>query len=183
LGYDVAPGGGRLLVNEAEAEQVREIFAIAAAAKSLEAAGEEITQRGIKTKQWTSRNGRIHEGKPFGKSTLRGLLSNVLYIGSIRHKGTVYAGEQAAIVDKKVWQKVNRQLQGRSGRQAGRRHQRRGTAVGGIAGMWALRCGDGAAGDDAAWAAIQLLRLRAVRGIALLGEYCRPGHLMKKTIG
>jgi len=28
LGYDVAPGGGRLIVNEEEAEQVRAIFAL-----------------------------------------------------------------------------------------------------------------------------------------------------------
>jgi site-specific DNA recombinase len=32
LGYDVAPGGGRLVVNEAEAAQVREIFAALRAA-------------------------------------------------------------------------------------------------------------------------------------------------------
>jgi DNA invertase Pin-like site-specific DNA recombinase len=54
LGYDVAPGGGRLMVNEVEAEQVRQIFAIAAAGESLDAIGEEIARRGIKTKQWTT---------------------------------------------------------------------------------------------------------------------------------
>src|SRR5213082_1719955 len=38
LGYDVAPGGGRLVVNAAEAERVREMFAVAAAAENLHAA-------------------------------------------------------------------------------------------------------------------------------------------------
>jgi site-specific DNA recombinase len=38
------------------------------------------------------------------------LLTNVLYKGSVRHKGTVYAGEQEAIVDTKLWEKVNRKL-------------------------------------------------------------------------
>src|SRR5215831_11308206 len=90
LGYDVDPAGGRLIVNEAEAERVREIFAVAAKGKSLEAIGAEIARRGITTKQWTSRGGRVHEGKPMGKSRLRALLSNVLYIGSIRHKGAIY---------------------------------------------------------------------------------------------
>jgi site-specific DNA recombinase len=136
LGYDVAPGGGRLMVNEAEAEQVREIFAIATTGDSLEGIGQEVVRRGIKTKQWTSRSGRVHEGKPMGKSRLRALLSNVLYIGSIRHKGTIYAGEQAAIVDKQVWQKVNRRLEERGRSQGGRRHQRRRTGLGGV-----LECG------------------------------------------
>jgi site-specific DNA recombinase len=136
LGYDVAAGGGRLIVNEVEAEQVRQIFAIAAAGESLDAIGEEIARRGIKTKQWTTRGGRVHEGQRFGKSTLRALLSNVLYLGSIRHKGTIYAGEQAAIVDGKVWQKVNRRLEERGRSQAGRQHQRRRTALGGL-----LACG------------------------------------------
>src|ERR1051325_2352654 len=39
LGYDVHPGGGRLIVNEVEAEQVREIFAIAAVGETLEGIG------------------------------------------------------------------------------------------------------------------------------------------------
>lgn len=136
LGYDIAPGGGRLIVNEVEAKQVGQIFAIAAAGESLDAIGEEIARRGIKTKQWTSRDGRVHEGKRFGKSTLRALLSNVQYLGSIRHKGRIYAGEQEAIVDRKVWQKVNRRLEERGGSQAGRQHQRRRTALGGL-----LDCG------------------------------------------
>jgi hypothetical protein len=51
-----------------------------------------------------------------------GRLYNVLYIGSVRHKGTIYPGEQAAIIEPKVWERVNRQLEigGRS--QTGRSH-------------------------------------------------------------
>jgi site-specific DNA recombinase len=136
LGYDVAAGGGRLIVNEAEAEQVREIFEIAATGESLEAIRSEVARRGIKPKQWTSRKGPGHEGKAFSNSRLRGLLGNVVYIGSIRHKGTVYAGEQPAIVDRDVWKKVNRRLEERGRTQAGRRHQRRQTVLGGL-----LECG------------------------------------------
>jgi site-specific DNA recombinase len=130
LGYDVDPGGGRLIVNEAEAERVREIFAIAAKGKSLDAIWEEVARRGIKTKQWASRGGRVHEGKPIEKSTLRAILSNVLYIGSIRHKGAIYPGEQPAIVDKQAWQKVKRRLE-ESG-PGGRQHRRCRTWLGGL---------------------------------------------------
>src|SRR4051794_1971002 len=71
LGYDVDVGGGRLVVNAAEAERVREIFAIAAAAESLQAAQQEIERRGWKTKEWTTRKGRKHAGRPFCKTALR----------------------------------------------------------------------------------------------------------------
>jgi len=42
------------------------------------------------------------------------LLTNVLYIGEVKHKGKVYAGEQPAIVDRKTWTKVNNLLRSRS---------------------------------------------------------------------
>jgi site-specific DNA recombinase len=124
LGYDVAPEGGRLEVNVAEAEKVREIFAIADMAESLEAVRQEVVRRQIQTKQWTSRMGRQHAGQAMSKSTLRILLGNVLYIGSIRHKGTVYPGEQAAIVEPEVWERVNRRLETRGRSQVGRVHRR-----------------------------------------------------------
>jgi site-specific DNA recombinase len=124
LGYDPAAEGGRLEVNAAEAETVREIFAIADAAGSLEAVRQEVARRQIRTKQWTSRTGRQHAGQTMSKSTLRGLLSNVLYIGSIRHKGNTYPGEHAAIIEAEVWERVNQKLDVRSRSQTGRRHRR-----------------------------------------------------------
>jgi hypothetical protein len=41
------------------------------------------------------------------------LLSNVLYIGEVRHRGKVYAGKQPAIVDRTVWRRAHRLLQQR----------------------------------------------------------------------
>src|SRR4051794_7596215 len=139
LGYDVDAGGGRLVVNRAEAERVREIFAIAAHTGSLQAAQQEIGRRGLQTKEWTTRKGRKHLGKPFCKTTLRGLLGNVLYIGSIRHKETIYPGEQAPIVERELWERVNRKLDigGRS--QAGHLHARRKTLLGGL--LYCGQCG------------------------------------------
>lgn len=46
LGYDVAPEGGRLVVNEDEAEQVREIFGLYTRHRSLAAVVEELGRRG-----------------------------------------------------------------------------------------------------------------------------------------
>src|SRR5205823_10114134 len=63
LGYDVAPQGGRLVVNAAEAERVREIFAISAGYASLAAAQQEIQARRLWTKDWTSKSGKHHAGR------------------------------------------------------------------------------------------------------------------------
>jgi site-specific DNA recombinase len=110
LGYDVDPQGGRLMINEAEAEWVRRIFGIAAEAGSLKAALEAVKAQGLTTKEWASRAGRHHPGRPFSSMTLRLLLSNALYRGVVSYKGAFYPGAHQAIVTEQVWEKVNTQL-------------------------------------------------------------------------
>jgi site-specific DNA recombinase len=78
LGYDVDPEGGRLVVNPAEAERVREIFAISAGYASLAAVQKEVHARGLLTKEWTSKSGKHHRGGGFTQSGLAVLLRNVL---------------------------------------------------------------------------------------------------------
>jgi site-specific DNA recombinase len=110
LGYDVAPEGGRLVVNRAEAEQVREIFSIAAGCSNTTEALHRLRTKGYTTKQWTSERGKRHGGDPLSMSTLRLLLTNVLYRGDIAHKGEVHPGEHAAIVSRELWSEVNTKL-------------------------------------------------------------------------
>ena len=136
LGYDVDPRGGRLVVNPMEAECVREIFSIGLRAGTLAATLREVQERGFGTKVWTSRGGKQHAGHHFTQSTLRRLLGNVLYKGCICHKGTVYAGEQAALVEGELWEQVNRQLAIRSSNQHGRKHHRQKALLNGV-----LYCG------------------------------------------
>jgi len=117
LGYDVAAGGGRLVVNDKESRRVRDIFALFAEHHSLAAVVAELVRRRWKTKSWTSQNGRAHAGRDFGKVSLRRLLTNAIYAGRVEHRGAIYAGEQASIVEPSVWQEVNAEL--RSGCRAG----------------------------------------------------------------
>ncbi len=128
LGYDVDLRGGRLVVNHKEVEQVKEIFAICDKAGMLSASLQEVNAQGLRTKCWTSRGGREHSGKPFCKSSLGALLRNVLYKGCISHKGTIYPGEQQAIVDTRLWERVNRKLELRSASQVSREHQKTGSS-------------------------------------------------------
>src|SRR3954462_15334883 len=107
LGYDAAPAGGWLLVNAAEAERVRDLFALCACSSSMSEALEEARARGWRAKQWTSRSGRTHGGQLLSLSTLRLLVTNVLYRGDIAHQGVVYPGEQEALVSRELWREVN----------------------------------------------------------------------------
>jgi site-specific DNA recombinase len=106
LGYDPEPSRGCLMVNAREAAQVREIFGLFLRYKSLDCTLAEMHRRGWQMKSWTTRKGQAHAGRRFDRAALVRLLSNVLYLGEVRHQGKVYAGEQAAILDRETWQQA-----------------------------------------------------------------------------
>ena len=119
LGYDVAPQGGSLVVNQAEAHQVQEIFSLYLEFGSLTPVVEELDRRGWRMKSWTTREGRQAGGKPFPKNNLYNLLTNMIYIGKVNFGGQVYEGEHVRIIDDEVWNKVQSTLN-RNGRRGGR---------------------------------------------------------------
>jgi site-specific DNA recombinase len=106
LGYDIDPAGGRLVVNEEEAEQVRAIFALFEDSRSLLRALAEVERRGWRLKSWTRKSGQFRPGGPFALNSLRRLLTNIIYTGAIRHKGMPYPGEHAAILAPGAWTRV-----------------------------------------------------------------------------
>src|SRR5579863_8662116 len=110
LGYDVDPAGGRLIVNEKERHRVREIFALFVQHHSLSAVVAELARRRWNTKSRKSQNGRTRAGRPFTKASLRRLLTNAVYAGKVEHRGVMYTGEHAAIIELPVWQQVNDEL-------------------------------------------------------------------------
>ena len=128
LGYDVDERS-KLIVNEAEAERVRAIFALYLKHPGLIPVVQELARRGWGLKRWTTRKGHAVGGKPFTKTSLHHLLTNVAYIGQVRYKQEVHAGEHAGIVALKIWQRVQAKL---------RRHQvgslHRGAQGGGASG-------------------------------------------------
>ena len=110
LGFDVDPGGGRILVNEEEATKVRAIFDLYLEHQSLIATVEQRDLCRWTNKQWTTRKGKQSGGKPFAKSSVYRLLTNVLYIGRVTYKDEIHEGEQPAIVDEEIYHKVGRLL-------------------------------------------------------------------------
>ena len=117
LGYDVDPKGFKLIVNEAEAKRVRAIFALYLQHQALLPVVDELERRGWKTKQWTTRKGRLMGGMPFNRTNLYHLLTRVAYIGRIKYKTESHPGEHRGIVDLEVWQRVQALLS-----RHGRRH-------------------------------------------------------------
>jgi hypothetical protein len=76
----------------------------------LAAAQREVDAQGLGSKDWISKSGKHHRTQPFNQSTLGALLRNILYIGQICHKGAAYPGEQPAIVERALWERVRQQL-------------------------------------------------------------------------
>ncbi|MGE0769289.1 MAG: recombinase family protein [Hyphomicrobiaceae bacterium] len=118
LGYDVDPRGSKLIVNEDEAVRVQGIFELYLEHQGLLPTVQELESRDWLNKRWTTRKGHERGGKPFTKTSLHKLLTNVVYIGKLRYKNEIHAGEHAAIVDADVWQRVQALL-ARNGRTGG----------------------------------------------------------------
>lgn len=112
LGYDILrePSGSKLIVNAEEAERVRYIHRLYLECASVSATIRRLDELGWVNKIWTTKQGRERGGKPFDKSTLFKLLTNVVYRGQIAFHDQIYEGEQDAIVDEDLFRRVQAQL-------------------------------------------------------------------------
>jgi site-specific DNA recombinase len=106
LGYDVDASSKRLVINEEEAVRVRAIFALYLQHRGLLQLLAELNRRGWGTKQTRTGAGRVHGGRPFTRSSLYRLLTNVTYVGQVRYHNEIHPGEQPAIIENKTWQEV-----------------------------------------------------------------------------
>ena len=70
----------------------------------------ELDRLGWRCKSWTTRDGRQRGGQSFDKSRLREFLTNPLFVGKIRHKGTIYDGLHDAIAPQALFDHVQKQL-------------------------------------------------------------------------
>src|SRR5258705_4712702 len=108
LGYDASER--TLIVNPADAETVRRIFALYLELGCVRRVKEEADRLGLSTKRSTTANGTEHGGKSFSRGHLYNLLSNPIYIGEIAHKGQLYPGQHPALIDTQTWTAVRDQL-------------------------------------------------------------------------
>jgi len=106
LGYDIDPNGYKLVVNPQEAERVRQIFALYLEHESPAPVLAELARRGWAGKRWQTKKGPARGGEPFARAGLYRLLRNVVYVGQVRYKTEVHAGEHPGIVDPGVFHRA-----------------------------------------------------------------------------
>ena len=106
LGYDIDKEAHRLIVNPTEARMVTALFDLYLRHRSLLAVVQEVNGRGWRRKSWQTSRGIDRVGAPFEKVYLQRLLTNPLYIGQVTLKGTVYPGQQEAIIGDDVFRQV-----------------------------------------------------------------------------
>jgi DNA invertase Pin-like site-specific DNA recombinase len=94
LGYDIK--NRKLVVNKTEAILVRTMFERFVRLGSATKLVRELAEQETVNKQ----------GKPIDKGYLYRLLNNRVYIGEAVHKGVPHPGEHKAIVDRRLWDKV-----------------------------------------------------------------------------
>ncbi len=108
LGYDHKDR--RLIVNDAEAELVRNIFRRYVELGCVAKLKAELDSQGITSKVRLSASGQRTGGTPFSRGALYTVLKNRLYLGQIAHRGQVHAGEHDAIVSLELWDEVQARL-------------------------------------------------------------------------
>jgi site-specific DNA recombinase len=139
LGYDVI--NKKLVVNDAEAERVRQIFALYLKLGSLLPVVQELTRRGWSTKTWTTKKGICHGGLPITKGRLYHLLTNATYAGKICYKAEVHEGEHEAIIDPATFERVQKQLEENGVSGCGEKRNKHGALLRGILRCAACDCG------------------------------------------
>jgi site-specific DNA recombinase len=114
FGYDVRDR--RLVVNQEESKLVKRIFRRYLELGSVRLLKRDLAQQEIVSKIRVSKNGTRSGGRPFSRGALYELLTNPIYIGEIRHKKDRHPGQHEAIVDREIWEKVQRRLRDQTGR-------------------------------------------------------------------
>ncbi len=104
LGYDVE--NRKLVVNEAEARVVLDIYRRYLALKSVHALRGALAGAGIKSKRRLRPDGTEYGSQKFSRGALYLILQNRLYLGEVTHKGQSYPGEHPPIVEKPLWEEV-----------------------------------------------------------------------------
>jgi DNA invertase Pin-like site-specific DNA recombinase len=108
LGYNASER--TLVINPAEAETVRRIFALYLELGCVRRVKDEADRLGLHTKCTIRTDGAERGGKPFTRGHIYAVLSNPIYTGQIAHKGELYPGQHPALIDAETWAAVRDQL-------------------------------------------------------------------------
>jgi DNA invertase Pin-like site-specific DNA recombinase len=108
LGYELKDG--KLLIVDDEAAQVRTIFQRYLELGSVGRLAIELCERNVRTKVRRLSNGATRGGIVFTQGPLFYMLRNRFYIGEVLYKGEVCPGPQPPILDRELFEAVQRRL-------------------------------------------------------------------------
>jgi len=110
LGYDLDLRKTRLVVNSREAVRVRAIFALYLELGGLLPVVRELKRRRWRTKRWRTRHGEVRGGRPFTKTNLHRLLTNVTYSGKVHQAVPAPAAAVRTQEQRRAFQCVGKRL-------------------------------------------------------------------------
>ena len=135
LGYRGDSVNMKMVIEPEEAKIVRLIYDEYLRTSSPKAVQRLLEGKGIRGREWVSKKGLRHGGRPLSIAVIRDILQNPIYIGKLRYHGKVYDGEHEGIIPVKLWERVQSTFKANSESS----HQRSGRDLKPFAGL--IYCG------------------------------------------
>ncbi|WP_428334200.1 recombinase family protein [Novosphingobium sp.] len=108
LGYK--PDGRSLTIVEEHAEIIRIIYQRYLALGNVRVIEQQLSTELTLSPRRARINGKEFGGLPFSRGQLYSILKNPIYVGDIAHGRVIYAGQHQAIIDRAIWNDVQRRL-------------------------------------------------------------------------
>lgn len=121
LGYQAH--GRTLKIVDCEAATIRTLYDLYLEHGTIREVKERAEDLGLRSRRRERSGDRASGGKSFDRGHIHHILSNPIYAGQIRHKGLVYEGQHPAIIDPKVWKRVQHMLECGAAKSRGTKQQ------------------------------------------------------------
>jgi site-specific DNA recombinase len=123
LGFDLAPGGKKLAINETEAFIVRELYRLYGEHESLIEVARIANANGWVTKRTPTNDGRLRGGVAWSKSSVHRVLTSPAYVARQIVEGEAFPCDHPSIVDLSTWEETQARLEANGGEHThGERH-------------------------------------------------------------
>jgi site-specific DNA recombinase len=108
LGYE--PNGRTLAIVEDHAALVRDIYRRYLDIGNVRLLADTLAQANILSPTRARKSGTTFGGCKFTRGQIYAILSNPIYIGEIRHRGKIHAGQHPPLIERELWDKVQATL-------------------------------------------------------------------------
>lgn len=111
FGYIRDPETKKLTIEPLEAAIVKEIYTLYLRGNSSFEITQILNNKGTSTRPWTTKKGKAFGNKSFSDNHILYILKNPTYIGQVNFGGTIYVGQQPAIIEEADFIKVQRVME------------------------------------------------------------------------